>query len=68
MTKLTYADGPSSLLFCLYLVNLETTIVSTSLVSITNNLQGFDRTSWVVTGYLITYTGMSPVIKMGCMY
>ncbi|KKA19040.1 Efflux pump antibiotic resistance protein [Rasamsonia emersonii CBS 393.64] len=51
------------LLFCIYLVNLETTIVSTSLVTITNNLHGFDRTSWVVTGYLITSTGMLLVTK-----
>ncbi|KAK3321991.1 putative efflux pump antibiotic resistance protein [Apodospora peruviana] len=45
------------LLLCLYLVNLEVTIVSTSLVSIANDLSGFDKTNWIVTGYLITYTG-----------
>jgi hypothetical protein len=42
---------------CLYLVNIEVTIVSTSLVTITNELLGFDRANWVVAGYLITYTG-----------
>jgi hypothetical protein len=46
-----------SLLIGLYLVNLEVTIVSTSLVSITNDLDGFKKTSWVVTGFLTTYTG-----------
>jgi hypothetical protein len=46
-----------SLLTGLYLVNLEVTIVSTSLVSITNDLDGFKKTSWVVTGFLTTYTG-----------
>ncbi|OGE55922.1 hypothetical protein PENARI_c003G05633 [Penicillium arizonense] len=45
------------LLIGLYLVNLEVTIVSTSLVSITNDLDGFKKTSWVVTGFLTTYTG-----------
>ncbi|MCJ1349663.1 hypothetical protein MMC31_007904 [Peltigera leucophlebia] len=40
----------------LFIVNLEVTIVSTSLVDITNDLQGFDRTSWIVTGYLITFS------------
>ncbi|MCJ1345171.1 hypothetical protein MMC31_003377 [Peltigera leucophlebia] len=40
----------------LFIVNLEVTIVSTSLVDITNDLEGFDRTSWIVTGYLITFT------------
>ena len=44
-------------LLCLYLVNIEVNIVSTSLVTITNELLGFDRANWVVTGYLITYTG-----------
>lgn len=40
------------------MVNLEVTIVSTSLIDITNDLQGFDRTSWIVTAYLLTFTGM----------
>ncbi|KAI0190174.1 putative multidrug resistance protein fnx1 [Xylaria flabelliformis] len=41
---------------CLFLVNLEITIVSTALVSITNDLQDFSRIGWVVTAYLLTYT------------
>ncbi|KAF2180760.1 putative efflux pump antibiotic resistance protein [Zopfia rhizophila CBS 207.26] len=39
------------------IINLEVSIVSTSLVSITDDLKGFKQTSWVVSGYLITYTG-----------
>jgi MFS family permease len=39
------------------LINVEVTIVSTSLVSITDDLQGFRKTSWIVTGYLATYMG-----------
>jgi MFS family permease len=42
----------------IFLVNFEITVVSTSLVSITNDLGGFGRSSWVVTAYLFTYTGM----------
>jgi hypothetical protein len=42
----------------LFLVNFEITIVSTALVSISNDLNDFARTSWVVTAYLITYTGI----------
>lgn len=42
----------------LLLSTLETTIVSTSLVSITNALSGFENRDWVVTSYLLTYTGM----------
>jgi len=41
----------------LFLSTLETTIVSTSLVSITNALDGFHLRDWIVTAYLITYTG-----------
>ncbi|QGA21607.1 hypothetical protein EYB26_009318 [Talaromyces marneffei] len=40
----------------LFLSTVETTIVSTSLVSITNALSGFDKRDWIVTSYLLTYT------------
>ena len=42
----------------LFLASIEGTIVSTALVSITDDLQGFERASWIVTAYLITFTGM----------
>ncbi|KAK4244994.1 drug resistance transporter EmrB/QacA subfamily [Corynascus novoguineensis] len=41
----------------LFLSTLETTIVSTSLVSIADTLSGFDERNWVVTAYFLTYTG-----------
>ncbi|KAI0109798.1 drug resistance transporter EmrB/QacA subfamily [Daldinia grandis] len=47
----------SSLCLSLFLSTLETTIVSTSLISITNALGDFEQRDWVVTAYLITYTG-----------
>ncbi|KAH8645580.1 major facilitator superfamily domain-containing protein [Tricladium varicosporioides] len=40
-----------------FLANLEVSIVSTTLVAITDDLKSFDRSSWVVTSYLLTYTG-----------
>lgn len=40
----------------MFLVNIEVSIVGTSLISITNDLRGFRQMSWVVTAYLITYT------------
>ena len=43
---------------CVLLVNMEVSIIGTSLVAITDDLHSFDRASWVVTGYLITYCGM----------
>ncbi|GMF74536.1 unnamed protein product [Aspergillus oryzae var. brunneus] len=45
------------LMICLYLVNMEVTIVSTSLIAITSDLNGFNKTSWIITGFLITFTG-----------
>ncbi|KAK8119738.1 efflux pump antibiotic resistance protein [Apiospora kogelbergensis] len=42
----------------LFLVNFEVTVVGTALVSITNDLQDFAKSSWIVTAYLLTYTGM----------
>lgn len=43
---------------CMFLVNMEVSIIGTSLISITNDLGGFKQTGWVVTGYLVTYTGL----------
>lgn len=43
------------------------TIVSTSLVSITDNLHGFGRSSWIVAAYLLTYTGMMPKFDIGSL-
>ncbi|KAK8064596.1 hypothetical protein PG994_007234 [Apiospora phragmitis] len=40
-----------------FLVNIEVSIVGTSLVTIANSLHRFSETSWIVTGYLVTYTG-----------
>ncbi|KAK3307163.1 major facilitator superfamily transporter [Chaetomium strumarium] len=47
----------AGLCISMLLSTLETTIVSTSLVSIVNALQGFSQAGWVVTAYLLTYTG-----------
>ncbi|KAJ5716145.1 major facilitator superfamily domain-containing protein, partial [Penicillium malachiteum] len=45
------------LALALFLTCLEATIVSTSLVTITNDLDGSGQSSWVITAYLLTYTG-----------
>ncbi|KAF5548162.1 multidrug transporter [Fusarium napiforme] len=47
----------AALWISLFLSTLETTIVSTSLVSITDALDGFILRDWIVTSYLLTYTG-----------
>ena len=45
------------LLIGFFVSNLDVTIVSSSLTSITDSLDGFEKRSWIVTGYLATYTG-----------
>lgn len=49
----------------LSLTTLEITIVSTSLVAITNDLHGFSQSSWVITAYLLTYFGQKPSSASG---
>lgn len=40
-----------------FLPSMEVSIVATSLLAITNELQGFEQGSWMVTSYMLTYTG-----------
>ncbi|KAI3010430.1 hypothetical protein CBS147346_1643 [Aspergillus niger] len=49
--------GGIGLYVSFFLTGLESTIVSTSLVAITDDLQGFGRSSWIITSYLLTYAG-----------
>ena len=50
------ADDCRSIALLFFLVNIEVSIVGTSLISITDDLRSFKQGGWVVTGYLITYT------------
>ncbi|KAF6221940.1 hypothetical protein HO133_001908 [Letharia lupina] len=54
--RLHFLSLSVALLF--FLVNIEVSIVGTSLISITDDLHSFKQGGWVVTGYLITYTSM----------
>ncbi|KAF7949128.1 hypothetical protein EAE96_008297 [Botrytis aclada] len=45
------------LLLGVYLNHVEITILSTSTLAIANDLEGFTQTGWILSGYLITYTG-----------
>ncbi|PYH29136.1 MFS general substrate transporter [Aspergillus neoniger CBS 115656] len=47
--------GGTGLYVSFFLTGLESTIVSTSLVAITDDLRGFGRSSWIITSYLLTY-------------
>ncbi|KAF4625107.1 hypothetical protein G7Y89_g13062 [Cudoniella acicularis] len=46
-----------SLCLALLLATLDTTIISTSLITIASDLGHFDKASWVVVAYLLTYSG-----------
>ncbi|KAF2690332.1 putative multidrug resistance protein fnx1 [Lentithecium fluviatile CBS 122367] len=46
----------------IFLVNFEISIVSTSLISITDDLKQFGRSSWIITGYLLTYTAFLVIL------
>lgn len=46
-----------------FLVTVEISIVATALVSIGDSLHAFDLTSWIVTAYLLTYTGNNTLIS-----
>ncbi|KAJ5506635.1 Major facilitator superfamily domain general substrate transporter [Penicillium expansum] len=50
----------TGLLIGFFLSNLDVTIVSSALTGITDDLKGFEKRSWIITGYLATYTG--PII------
>ncbi|KAF2471879.1 putative multidrug resistance protein fnx1 [Lindgomyces ingoldianus] len=51
-----------ALCLSIFLVNFEISVVSTSLVAITDGLKAFGRSSWIVTGYLIAYTTFMVVL------
>ncbi len=46
-----------SLAIQVFMVNLEIPVVTTSLVAITSELNGFDKVSWIVSTYLLGYVG-----------
>lgn len=47
--------------FMLFIVQIESTIVSPSLVTISHELGGFDSSSWVVSSYLLGFVGKLPL-------
>lgn len=45
------------------LSSLDITIVSTSLVTISDDLQAFDQSSWIVNSYLTTYFSKEALLQ-----
>ena len=48
----------SSLIISLFLTNIEIPIVTTAVATITDDLGGFDRASWITSAYLLGYVGV----------
>ncbi|KAG9673376.1 MFS general substrate transporter, partial [Aureobasidium melanogenum] len=46
-----------ALCLALLLATLDTTIISTSLITIASDLGHFDQASWIMVAYLLTYSG-----------
>ncbi|KAG8526401.1 uncharacterized protein KY384_000395 [Bacidia gigantensis] len=44
---------------------LHSLTFATTLVAITNSLNGFQKNNWIVTSYLLTYAGMPPYFGSG---
>ncbi|KAK4112255.1 major facilitator superfamily MFS-1, partial [Canariomyces notabilis] len=51
------------LCMCLFLTNVEIPIVTTALVSITDEFGGFDKASWVISAYLLGYVGVLIILS-----
>jgi EmrB/QacA subfamily drug resistance transporter len=59
----------SGLLLVMLLAALDSTIVSTALPTIVSELGGLERLAWVVTGYLLAQTIVTPIYgKLGDLY
>jgi MFS family permease len=59
----------AALLLVLLLASLDQTIVSTALPTIVGDLGGISHLSWVVTGYLLASTIVTPLYgKLGDLY
>jgi hypothetical protein len=47
------------LIVSIFIVQMESSIISTAVVDITDQLGGYEKSSWLFTAYLLSYCGMS---------
>ncbi|KAI1137180.1 putative multidrug resistance protein fnx1 [Hypoxylon sp. FL0543] len=47
-----------SMAIMMFMTNLEVPVVTTAIVAITDDLQGFDIAGWIVSSYLLGYVGV----------
>ena len=50
----------------MFLSAIETTIVATSLIQITNHFHEYNRANWIVAAYLLTYNGFLLLFSKFC--
>lgn len=48
------------LLLSLFVAQMDTSITSTSILTITDQLGGFKKSSWVFTAYMLPFCGTAP--------
>jgi hypothetical protein len=58
----------TGLIISMFVVQLDSSIISTSVVDITDQLGGYEKSSWLFTAYLITFCGTyklrsSPILQ-----
>jgi hypothetical protein len=49
----------AGLMLSMFLVQMDSSIISTAVVDITDHLGGYEKSSWLFTAYLITYCSTS---------
>jgi hypothetical protein len=47
----------TALIVSIFIVQMESSIISTAVVDITDQLGGYEKSSWLFTAYLLTYCG-----------
>jgi hypothetical protein len=49
----------AGLIVSIFIVQMESSIISTAVVDITDQLGGYEKSSWLFTAYLLSYCGTS---------
>ncbi|KAH3986698.1 hypothetical protein HBH51_015450 [Parastagonospora nodorum] len=52
----------AGLIVSMFLVQMDSSIISTAVVNISDDLGGYEKSSWLFTGYLITYCSTSMIL------
>jgi MFS family permease len=62
--SITYLEGPRFIALCImlsvnfFMVSVEISVVATALVSIAEDIGGFQEVSWIMSSYLLGYVSV----------